>query len=59
MLEAVMSSSNFFPFLNSQLFGHLSHISHHVYMVLLENYLVQTSQPLKSSKPKKKKNMIW
>lgn len=34
---------------NSQLSGHLSYFPHDVYMVLLENYLVQTSQPFTSS----------
>lgn len=38
-----------FPF-NSQLSGHLSHFPHDVYMVLLENHSVHTSQPLTSSK---------
>lgn len=34
---------------NSQLSGHLSYFPHDVYMVLLENYLVHTSQPFTSS----------
>lgn len=38
--------------LHSQLFGHLPHFPLHVHMVLLENYLVHTSQPLKSGKPR-------
>lgn len=36
--------------LSSQLFGHLSHFLHDVYLVLLEDYWVQTSRPFKSSK---------
>lgn len=35
---------------NSQLSGHLSYFPHDVYMVLLENYLVHTSQPFTNSK---------
>lgn len=46
-------NSSFFLFFfsfNSQLFGHLSHFPHDVSMVLLEDYWVQTSLPLKSGK---------
>lgn len=44
-IDAKASSS-----FNSQLFGHLSHFPRDVYMVLLEDYWVQTSLPLKSGK---------
>lgn len=43
-------SLTYFMFLfNSQLSGHLPYFPHDIYMVLLENYLVHTSQPFTNS----------
>lgn len=44
------STYKLFPLLSSQLFGHLPHFPHAVYMVLLENNWVQSNWPFRSCK---------
>lgn len=49
---------HFFSF-NSQLSGHFSCFSHDVHMVLLENYLVHSGQPLRSGKSRWGFHLKW